>query len=132
MWQHRFDLVAHLARQREFSEKAFGPGPRTEGIIDHIKKELVEVQAHPADVSEWLDVAILALDGALRMGFSPHEIAEALDAKQTKNERRKWPDWRTADPGKAIEHVRSQDESCTKMGGSEPGEDRGDQSAMLP
>lgn len=44
----RFDLIAHLHRQREFSARAFGPGART------------------------------------------------------------WPDWRTAEPGKAIEHVRDE------------------------
>jgi hypothetical protein len=32
----------------------------------------------------------------------------ALKAKQTKNENREWPDWRTAAPGKAIEHIRSE------------------------
>lgn len=32
----------------------------------------------------------------------------ALEAKQTKNEGRQWPDWRTAQPGKAIEHVRDE------------------------
>ena len=30
----------------------------------------------------------------------------ALVEKQTRNEARKWPGWRTAEPGKAIEHVR--------------------------
>ena len=38
------DIVAHLKRQQAFSEKAFGHGPRTRGIIDHIKKELVEIK----------------------------------------------------------------------------------------
>lgn len=30
-------------------------------------------------------------------------------AKQTKNEGRTWPDWRSAAPGKAIEHVRGEE-----------------------
>lgn len=115
MWQHRFDLVAHLQRQRAWSEKTFGPGSRVKGIIDHIKKELIEVEAKPKDISEWIDIMILATDGALREGFSPHEIAEALDAKQTKNEGRKWPDWRTASPDKAIEHVRAVPEHRHEM-----------------
>ena len=38
---------------------------------------------------------------------TPEQIAAAIVAKQTKNELRKWPDWRTADPNKAIEHDRS-------------------------
>jgi hypothetical protein len=101
----QYDLVAHLHRQREFSLRTFGPGERTEGVLDHIQKEIAEVRENPKDISEWIDIAILALDGALRMGFEPEQIAEALEAKQTKNESRKWPDWRTAEPGKAIQHV---------------------------
>ncbi|TDR82152.1 dATP/dGTP pyrophosphohydrolase domain-containing protein [Paludibacterium purpuratum] len=101
-----FDLIAHLHRQRAFSEKTFGPGARTAGVCDHIRKELIEVEASPNDVTEWADVILLAFDGAWRAGFTPEEIAAALGAKQTKNEARTWPDWRTADPNKAIEHVK--------------------------
>jgi hypothetical protein len=102
-----FDLVGHLVRQRAFSERTFGPGMRTAGVCDHIRKELTEIASNPADVLEWVDVILLALDGAWRAGFEPHEIAAAIDAKQTKNEARTWPDWRTVDPNKAIEHVRN-------------------------
>jgi hypothetical protein len=106
-----FDLVAHLHRQRAFSERTFGPGQRTEGVCDHIRKELVEIAATPDDVEEWVDVILLALDGAWRSGHTPEQIATALDAKQRKNEARVWPDWRTAAPGKAIEHIRSEESS---------------------
>jgi hypothetical protein len=101
-----FDLIAHLHRQRCWSERTFGPGGRDNGIIDHIRKELAEIEASPGDLSEWVDVIILALDGAWRRGFSPAEICAAIAAKQRKNELRQWPDWRTAEPGKAIEHIR--------------------------
>lgn len=102
-----FDLIQHLHRQREFSEQTFGPGARTAGVIDHIRKELCEIEAAPADIGEWIDVVLLALDGAWRSGASPEAIAAALLMKQTRNEARTWPDWRTADPTKAIEHDRS-------------------------
>ena len=105
-----FDLVAHLERQRTFSEKNFGPGPRAAGVVDHIRKELVEVEAAPNDLSEWIDVIILAFDGAWREGYSSAEIVAALVTKQTRNEARRWPDWRTAEPGKAIEHIRPEGE----------------------
>lgn len=104
----KFDLVAHLQRQREFSERTFGPGARTAGVIDHIRKELSEIEAKPHDVFEWVDVTLLALDGAWRAGFTPEEIAAAISAKQIRNESRDWPDWRTAELGKAIEHVRGE------------------------
>lgn len=101
-----FDLLAHLVRQREWSERTSGPGPRTKGVVEHIRKELREIEADPTDVSEWIDVVILALDGAWRAGYSPLQIIAALEAKQTKNENRNWPDWCTLSPDKAIEHVR--------------------------
>ena len=101
-----YDLVAHLKRQRAFSRSTYGPGPRAEGVIDHIRKELIEVENDPGDVFEWIDVVLLALDGAWRAGYSPEHIAWALENKQERNEGRDWPDWRTAKPGKAIEHKR--------------------------
>jgi hypothetical protein len=102
-----FDFHAHLARQAAFSLKTFGPGMRTAGVCDHIRKELLEIEADPLDLREWIDVVILALDGAWRCGGSPSQIIGGIVAKQTKNEGRNWPDWRTADPNKAIEHDRS-------------------------
>ena len=100
------DLVAHLYRQRAFSRATFGPGERTAGVADHIRKELAEIEAKPTDVMEWIDVILLALDGAWRAGSSPETIAAMIQEKQSINELRDWPDWRTSTPDKAIEHVR--------------------------
>jgi len=177
------DFVQYLARQVAVSRCNFGPDERTHSVIDHIKKELVEIagptkptelegavaefldfadmplinhDATPAlndmkrltkarmdleyeqsmaapttpnaRANEWVDVVILALDGltrAVRANFEnpptmspmvPHtptadevarEAVYRILAKQHgKNELRDWPDWRTADPNKAIEHVR--------------------------
>jgi hypothetical protein len=102
-----FNLYRHLCRQREWSGKTFGPGSRAQGVVDHIRKELIEIEQDPSDLMEWIDVVILALDGAWRSGAWPDQIIAALEAKQAKNEKRQWPDWRTSDPNKAIEHVRS-------------------------
>lgn len=96
-----------IARQRAWSDETFGPGPRTAGVIDHIRKELDEVADAPTDPNEWADIIILALDGATRAGITPQRIIDAVVAKHAVNEARTWPDWRTADPGKAIEHDRS-------------------------
>lgn len=99
--------AAHLRRQRNFSERTFGPGYRTKGVVDHIRKELVEIEEEPLDLSEWVDVIILGFDGAWRTGAEPQQILDAILAKQTKNEGRKWPDWRSANLDQAIEHVRA-------------------------
>lgn len=98
--------ATHLARQREWSKRTFGPGSRLHGVLDHIRKELKEIEADPTDVTEWIDVVILALDGAWRAGWEPQQIIDAIKAKQARNEVRTWPDWRTAAPDKAIEHTR--------------------------
>lgn len=86
--------AAHLQRQKDWSARTFGPGRRTAGVIDHIRRELTEVEADPTDLNEWVDVLILAFDGAWRHGHSPQAIIDALIAKQARNEQRVWPDWR--------------------------------------
>ena len=105
-----FSLAKHLARQAAFSERTFGPGLRTRSVCDHIRKELLEIEKDPSDVKEWIDVIILGLDGAWRTGATPEQIIDEIQRTQWKNEGRVWPDWRTADTSKAIEHVRSAEE----------------------
>lgn len=110
------NLVEHLKRQIAFSKGAFGPGDRKAGVIDHIRKELVEVEESETPAHEWVDVVILALDGLTRElarcydGIHTDAVAEKaaamILAKQGINEDRVWPDWRTAKPGTAIEHDR--------------------------
>jgi hypothetical protein len=63
------DHHAFLARQVTFGRLAFGPHERVEGIIDHIKQELEEVeecQLPEGRSNEWVDVVLLAQDGLLR------------------------------------------------------------------
>jgi len=102
-----FDLLWYLKRQHVFSRNTFGPGPRTAGIIDHIRKELIEIEQSPLDLSEWVDVITLAFDGASRAGHSGDDICLQLFGTLSRNESRTWPDWRTSDPNKAIEHDRT-------------------------
>ena len=121
------DLIAHLTRQAAVSRAIFGPGARTKGVSDHIRKELKEIEAcHDEDdrALEWVDVAILGLDGLLRSLWArrPNDsapmIAQAaayeIEKKQSRNEMRNWPDWRTAPEDKAIEHVRTEGEAAAK------------------
>jgi hypothetical protein len=103
-----YDLIAHLRSQREWSIKTFGPRDRRRGLIDHLKKELIEIEAMPDDLEEWIDVAMLALDGAWQSGHTPEQVAAAFKAKLIKNQNRQWPDWRAASGDKAIEHVREE------------------------
>ena len=74
-------------------------------MIEHIREELEEVQANPFDLYEWVDVLILAFDGAWRAGHEPAEVIAAIKAKQERNEKRVWPDWRIASPDHKIKAV---------------------------
>ncbi len=100
------NLVKHLKRQLAWSSSTFGPGERTEGIIDHILKELIEVRDDPESVEEWVDIATLALDGALRVGHSPDAIARQFSLKLHINQHREWPHLDDMEHHKAIEHIR--------------------------
>lgn len=98
-------LETYLERQREWSRKVFGSGKRTLGLLQHIEKEIVEVKQNPEDVMEWVDIIILALDGAWRAGYTPEQVAEALSKKQAINFARTWPNPVSEDM--AVEHTRS-------------------------
>lgn len=120
------DLERHLVRQMVWSKATFGPGASTERVLDHMSKEIVEVRQANGDSSEWVDLVILALDGLTRQLWAASEYRRTADeiaeiavkvirGKQSRNELRQWPDWRTSDPNKAIEHTPSPSTSALKV-----------------
>lgn len=114
-WRVSDSLETVMARHAEWSLRTFGPGRRLGGILKHIRKELAEIEADPDDPTEWIDLAVLALDGALRIGFNrprpgmmpATELAARILAKYLRNARRQWPDWRLTSQDQPIEHVRN-------------------------
>lgn len=115
------ELVEFIEKQVIFSRKAFGPDERTKGIIDHIKKELIEVEESDGSINEWVDVALLAIDGMQRAASKLNkdrgiestpalvamDVADCLNGKLQTNMGRDWPDWKKIGPDKAIEHMHS-------------------------
>jgi hypothetical protein len=101
-------MANYLRRHWKWGQKTFGPGERTKGVIAHIRKELNEIEAEPYDLSEWIDVVILSIDGYLRHGGSQEEFMTRLFAKQQGNFDREWPDWRGRSEDEAIEHVKQE------------------------
>jgi hypothetical protein len=99
------DIVSYIFRQREWSERTFGEGRRTLGVTRHIERELAEIRADPSDLMEWVDVVILAMDGAWRAGYTPTQIMEAMEEKQATNFAREWPAPGPED--EPTEHVRA-------------------------
>lgn len=85
-----FVIEAYLRRQEIWSARTFGHGVRTVEITKHIKKELAEILAKPHDLTEWIDVMILAMDGFWRAGGDPRAIMDYLQAKQNVNFARAW------------------------------------------
>lgn len=98
-------LLKLLAEQISWSARTFGTGRRTKGICEHIRKELREIEAAPDDLGEWVDVMILAMDGAWRTGHTPGEIVHALAHKMQINRERVW-DMKGKTEDDAIEHRR--------------------------
>lgn len=105
------DLLSHLEHQRDWSLRTFGPHDRQHGVIDHVRRELEEIElelnyglGREQLLGEWVDVIILGLDGAWRSGHTPAEVVEAIIEKQRRNESRRWPDWRGLPVDRAIEH----------------------------
>lgn len=85
-----FDLHRWLQEHIIWSLETFGDGARTEGLCKHIEKECNEVRTNPNDIMEWIDIIILACDGAWRAGYSAREICLALQQKQLINQERQW------------------------------------------
>jgi len=84
------DLVQWLERKNQWSIETFGTAQRWEGVLRHIESELEEIRETPNDLMEWVDVILLALDGAYRSGHTAEEIVEAIYTKQEINMSRKW------------------------------------------
>lgn len=97
-------LRGYIQRHKDWSLKTFGEGRRTEGLCKHIEKELQEVRQNPDDVFEWVDIIILAIDGAWRSGHSPLQVVNALIEKQAINFGRTWEESGSED--EPVEHKR--------------------------
>jgi len=100
-------MQAYLTDQWQWSRKTFGTGKRTRAIIQHITKELGEIEARPDDLLEWCDVIMLAMDGFCRHGGRPEELLPLLLAKLATNKARSWPVPTSEDV--AVEHDRQTD-----------------------
>lgn len=96
-------ILDYINQHIGWSAEAFGPGEKHIGLIRHIEKELREIEEDPKDIKEWVDVIILAIDGAWRQGHSAEAIWEALKAKQAVNIGREWPQGVPDD--EPIEHI---------------------------
>lgn len=84
-------IEKYLKKQIKWSKKAFGTSKRTVGITKHINKEVDEVLAKPDDLSEWIDIIILAMDGYWRHGGTSSSLMKDLRNKLKINMSRVYP-----------------------------------------
>ncbi len=112
-----FNLEEYIFDHIKWSYETFGPGRRTVGLSEHIKKELNEVAENPTDVVEWIDIVILGIDGAWRSIAGDETtlsdervqnlariICFEMKVKQNANILRLWP--KNTDQSLPTEHIR--------------------------
>lgn len=73
-----FDLIAFLERLRSWGFETFGHGERRQGVCDHIRREIEEIEVNPCDAVEWADVILLAFAGLFRAGVEPKAIERSI------------------------------------------------------
>jgi len=105
-WLSSFDLSYFHNEKAKWSLETFGPGDRYSGVVSHIREELKEIEEDPSSLEEWVDVILLAMDGAWRSaGADGDKLVKCLVAKQNRNQNRTWPDWRTLKTGEVSKHI---------------------------
>ena len=83
-------IRSFLNRHIIWSRGTFGEKYSHKRICNHIRMELEEIEASPRDLTEWVDVMFLAIDGAWRAGYTKEQIEDAMHMKQRINRERKW------------------------------------------
>ena len=99
-----FSLYDYLLVHNTWSARTFGTDRKPLSIIRHLRKECDELEAAPTDLTEWIDVMILAFDGACVAGYTPSQVLFALQHKQSVNFGRTWPT--PGDPNEPTEHIK--------------------------
>jgi hypothetical protein len=92
----------------QWQHETFGPNRPVTGVLEHMRREIAEIEAKPQDRAEWADLLILLIAGADRAGVPLKDVLEAAVLKTHVNKRRKWPDWRTQPEDAPIHHLKEQ------------------------
>lgn len=100
-------LLRFLSEKWEHSQRVFGPQTTT-GVLNHVRSEVEEIQEEPTDITEWVDLILLGMDGAMRScpdpKTAPQEVVRAIRDKFEVVKKRQYPDWRTLAPDEASYH----------------------------
>lgn len=111
-------LRAFLADLMAWQDETFGRRQTLRGVLDHVVKEIEqEIRPDPTNLDEWLGLMNLSVSAQRLAGATPEQMVEAWQLLLAELKARRWPDWRTADPDRAIEHDRSADSHPRKEQG---------------
>lgn len=75
-------IAEYMSHASVWSYQTFGPGPRTLGVVAHIRKEIAEIEDEPEYLSEWADLVILALDGCWRAMINWDDPSDGPGSRQ--------------------------------------------------
>jgi hypothetical protein len=100
-------LRGFLGVLMDWQAETFGPRQTLAGLRNHFDKEWAEIEENPTDLKEWLGLLNLSLSGARLHGYTFEDVASGWPELVAELQARTWPDWRDADPSKAIEHDRA-------------------------
>lgn len=106
----RFDFKTFVEKKMAHSYATW-PEQSLKGVLAHARKECDEIEQeinNPdglVDASEWVDLLLLSIDGAIRSGLSSSDLIRELERKHQINTLRKWP--KPASPDHPGEHERS-------------------------
>lgn len=75
-------------------------------LVGRLRARVQELSKDPRSLGLIASALVLSAAIACQTGHSLKALLEMLFKKQAKNIARKWPDWRTAPKGKAIEHIK--------------------------
>jgi hypothetical protein len=101
-------LAGFLVDIMSWQTDTFGPNQTLAGIRDHMRKEVKEIEDAPTDRTEPIDLIMLGISYLRRLGMDAPSIVALWQQRMVSLKVRDWPDWRKADPDKAIEHVRDE------------------------
>ena len=101
-------LEDYLYKLYNWSFRTFGHKQKLSSVTDHIREELLEVEATDGkDAEEWADIIMMAFDGMHRHAkCTPEQATDMLWKKLRICMERKWPDPSTVPEGMPMKHIK--------------------------
>ncbi len=103
------NLGRYATEKMVWSKRTFGEGARTRGLLEHLRDEVNEVEKDPYDLTEWIDIMMLAIDGYWRHGGKNYRLMNDLWKKFEICKMRVYPT--PVGPEDMSQHIRGVDDA---------------------